>query len=106
MEENDFPHGSTHPAGRVTISIGVANCPVDATEQDRLVDCADAALYASKRAGRNGVTAYATGMELHPGRARGPRTTSRPEMPAVSAPATRSGSMPAVGGSGRGPTGS
>jgi diguanylate cyclase (GGDEF)-like protein len=107
VEENVFPHGSTQPTGRVTISIGVANWPVDATEQDRLVDCADAALYASKRAGRNGVTSYATGMELHPGRARGPRTTSRPELPAA-VPATRSGSMPAVGGGGRdrGPSGS
>ncbi len=54
----------------ITISGGIANLPVDATAWERLVDCADAALYASKRAGRNQVTCYAAGMELHPGRER------------------------------------
>jgi diguanylate cyclase (GGDEF)-like protein len=55
---------------RITVSVGVANLPVDATTQEKLVDCADAALYASKRAGRNRVMAYTAGMELHPGRER------------------------------------
>ncbi len=55
---------------RITISAGIANLPVDATSWERLVDCADAALYASKRAGRNQTTSYAQGMELHPGRER------------------------------------
>lgn len=109
VEENAFAHGGTQPTGRVTVSIGVANWPVDATEQDRLVDCADAALYASKRAGRNQVTAYATGMELHPGRARGPRTASRPELPATALPSPRTAShpeLPAAGTHGRGHGGS
>ncbi len=57
-------------ASKITVSVGVANLPVDATAQEKLVDCADAALYASKRAGRNQVTSYAPGMELHPGRER------------------------------------
>ena len=42
--------------GRITISIGVSNLPHDANEMDKLVDCADSALYASKRSGRNRLT--------------------------------------------------
>lgn len=61
----------TQPGGHITVSIGLASTPSDATTQDNLVDCADAALYASKRGGRNRVTAYEPGMELHPGRERG-----------------------------------
>jgi diguanylate cyclase (GGDEF)-like protein len=67
----------TQPTGHVTISIGVASFPLDASDQDTLVDCADSALYASKRGGRNKVSAYESGMEIHPGRERGPHT-SRP----------------------------
>jgi len=70
VEAAVFPHGKTLPDGRLTISVGVANLPVDATTLERLADCADAALYASKRGGRNTVTPYAQGMEQHPGRER------------------------------------
>ncbi|MFL5343228.1 MAG: diguanylate cyclase [Hyalangium sp.] len=66
---------ATQPTGHVTISIGVASFPEDASEQETLVDCVDAALYASKRGGRNKVSAYEPGMEIHPGRERGPHTT-------------------------------
>ncbi|HEX4803585.1 MAG TPA: sensor domain-containing diguanylate cyclase, partial [Myxococcaceae bacterium] len=52
----------------ITVSGGIANLPVDATAWERLIDCADAALYAAKRGGRNQVTCYAPGMELHPAR--------------------------------------
>jgi diguanylate cyclase (GGDEF)-like protein len=72
-----IPHREVQPDKRVTISVGVANLPIDATEQARLVDCADAALYASKRGGRNRCTAYAQGMEMHPGRERGPHAQRR-----------------------------
>ncbi len=68
----DSPYGRTQPTGRISISIGVATLPEHAGDQTRLVDCADAALYASKRGGRNRITVYASGMELHPGRERGP----------------------------------
>ncbi|MBN1210134.1 MAG: diguanylate cyclase [Myxococcaceae bacterium] len=62
----------SQPTGHVTISIGVACYPVDAADQETLVDCADSALYGSKRGGRNKVTPYEPGMEIHPGRERGP----------------------------------
>jgi diguanylate cyclase (GGDEF)-like protein len=62
----------TQPTGHITISIGVASYPLDASDQEMLVDCVDAALYASKRGGRNKVSAYEPGMEIHPGRERGP----------------------------------
>jgi diguanylate cyclase (GGDEF)-like protein len=65
----------TQPTGHITISIGVASFPLDAKEQETLVDCVDAALYASKRNGRNKVSAYEPGMEIHPGRERGPHAT-------------------------------
>ncbi|MDY7224796.1 GGDEF domain-containing protein [Hyalangium rubrum] len=68
---------ATQPGGHITISIGVSSFPVDATDQDTLVDCADSALYGSKRGGRNKVTPYEPGMEIHPGRERGPHS-SRP----------------------------
>lgn len=79
------------PTGKVTISVGVANLPVDAVELERLVDCADSALYASKRGGRDRVTAYAPGMEQHPGRERGPHATKRPTTgpPQAALPAKR-----------------
>jgi diguanylate cyclase (GGDEF)-like protein len=86
VEEAPLEHASTQPLGKVTISVGVANLPVDATALELLVDCADSALYASKRAGRNKVTPYAQGMELHPGRERGPHAARRrhsTEVPAV-----------------------
>ncbi len=73
---------ASQPGGHVTVSIGVATFPLDASTQDALVDCADSALYASKRGGRNRVTAYEPGMELHPGRERGlPRPPEAPEAP-------------------------
>lgn len=87
VEETTFEHGAVQPGGRVTISVGVATLPTDATEQARLVDAADSALYASKRGGRNRVTGFAPGMEQHPGRERGPFAQRKRtgEIPAVKA---------------------
>ncbi len=87
VEEAPIEHREAQPEGKVTISVGVANLPIDATEVGNLVDCADSALYASKRGGRNRVTGYAAGMEVHPGRERGPFAQKRRitgEIPAVS----------------------
>jgi diguanylate cyclase (GGDEF)-like protein len=86
VEEAPIEEGTSQPTGRITISIGVSNLPGDAKELGKLVDCADAALYASKRGGRNLATSYEPGMELHPGRERGPNAAKRRitgEQPAV-----------------------
>jgi len=64
-----IPHGASE-AGRVTISVGVAVFPDDGRDLGALIDGADAALYAAKRAGRNAVRAHETGMRGHPGRRR------------------------------------
>ena len=77
VENAPIEHREVQPEGKVTISVGVANLPIDAVEQGMLVDCADSALYASKRDGRNKVTSYAVGMEMHPGRERGPNAQKR-----------------------------
>ncbi|MEW5737430.1 MAG: diguanylate cyclase [Myxococcota bacterium] len=77
VEESPCEHAKAQPGGKVTISIGVANLPGDAAERGRLVDCADSALYASKRGGRNKTTAYQPGMELDPTRQRGPHAQRR-----------------------------
>ncbi|HEX8819021.1 MAG TPA: diguanylate cyclase, partial [Archangium sp.] len=78
----------TQPSGHITVSIGVATMPDDSLTQDNLVDCADSALYASKRGGRNRVTSYEPGMEQHPGRERG---ISRPSEPSVPTPSVAKG---------------
>ena len=84
IAEGNLEHGKTQPGGKVTISVGLATLPLDATEQTRLVDCADSALYASKRGGRDKVTAYQPGMEAEPTRQRGPRARERSgEQPAL-----------------------
>ncbi|MGA9525442.1 MAG: diguanylate cyclase [Myxococcaceae bacterium] len=77
VEEAPIPEGRMQPLGRITISIGVATLPEDARTLEHLIDCADAALYASKRGGRNLTTAFVAGMEQHPGRERGPHAARR-----------------------------
>jgi diguanylate cyclase (GGDEF)-like protein len=57
VEQTDFEFGARQPLGRVTISGGVATYPEDALASTELVRLADEALYASKKAGRNRVTA-------------------------------------------------
>jgi diguanylate cyclase (GGDEF)-like protein len=50
-----FPHGDEQPGGKLTVSVGVAAMPDDAQTSAALLDAADSALYAAKRAGRNRV---------------------------------------------------
>ncbi len=95
VADSPIDHREVQPGGRVTISVGVSNLPIDATEQHRLVDCADAALYASKRGGRDKVTAYAPGMEMHPGRERGPHAQKK--RPSGEYPLPAPDSTPATG---------
>jgi diguanylate cyclase (GGDEF)-like protein len=53
LAEYPFPHGNEQPGGAVTVSVGVAAFPEDATQPEALVRAADAALYRAKAAGRN-----------------------------------------------------
>jgi len=63
LAQHEFPasrvdsqdSGATH---RITISIGVAAFPDDATDPIQLVELADSALYRAKRSGRNRVCSY------------------------------------------------
>ena len=50
-----FSNGPGPLNERVTVSVGLAFFPRDATDQRVLVECADSALYAAKRGGRNQV---------------------------------------------------
>jgi diguanylate cyclase (GGDEF)-like protein/PAS domain S-box-containing protein len=55
IEQIELPHEGS-PMGRVTVSVGVAGCvPRRSGEYAQLVAVADAALYDSKRGGRNAV---------------------------------------------------
>ena len=69
VERAAIPHG-TSEAGRVTISVGVAVFPDDGQDLGALIDAADSALFAAKRAGRNAVRAHEAGMRAHPDRRR------------------------------------
>jgi diguanylate cyclase (GGDEF)-like protein len=72
-----FEHGAGLPGGHVTISVGVACFPDDARDLATVIDCADAALFAAKRKGRDTVVAYAPGMRENPARRRDIRVTSQ-----------------------------
>ena len=53
VEETKIPGEEILPGGRLTISLGLAAYPDDASDPTGLVQAADAALYAAKRKGRN-----------------------------------------------------
>jgi diguanylate cyclase (GGDEF)-like protein len=58
IEDEPFPHREKQPAGKVSISGGIATFPGDGAGVLELIQRADEALYKSKKAGRNRVTAY------------------------------------------------
>jgi diguanylate cyclase (GGDEF)-like protein len=59
VERRDFECGRGLGSVNITISIGVAAFPADATTAEDLLDAADAAVYAAKARGRNRVEAAA-----------------------------------------------
>jgi len=58
LEDTKFfaPDGITNI--NITISLGVASFPEDATEEQKIIECADEALYRAKNSGRNRVIVY------------------------------------------------
>lgn len=53
IENYPFPRRQAQPLGKVTVSIGVATFPEDATTDKKLLEAADRALYQAKADGRN-----------------------------------------------------
>jgi diguanylate cyclase (GGDEF)-like protein len=56
--ENPFTGSVAEPGERLTISVGIATFPGDASSARELVDISDKALYRSKEGGRNRVVAW------------------------------------------------
>jgi len=84
MAEHSFPVTRLDdPAGetthRITISIGVAAFPDDATDPIHLVELADSALYRAKRSGRNRICAYRPSLAVTEGPL--PSRRGAPEQP-------------------------
>lgn len=55
IHQHTFFGMETQPLGKITVSIGIATFPDDAKSAEELIELADQAMYASKRAGRNQV---------------------------------------------------
>ena len=53
VEEHNFDGEEKQPNGTLTVSMGIAIYPDDATGDDELIRLADQALYSAKRDGRN-----------------------------------------------------
>lgn len=58
VEKTYFEHEEIQPGGKVTVSIGVASMPTDATTHQDLMNKSDMALYKAKHDGRNRVRVY------------------------------------------------
>jgi two-component system cell cycle response regulator len=72
VAEHEFPitrreSPDTQTTHRITISIGVAAYPDDATDPIHLVELADSALYRAKRSGRNQICAYRPSLAMTEG---------------------------------------
>jgi diguanylate cyclase (GGDEF)-like protein len=55
VENHIFPEASTLQLSNITVSIGIAFCPTDATKADDLIEKADYMLYRAKKSGKNQV---------------------------------------------------
>jgi diguanylate cyclase (GGDEF)-like protein len=58
IASHEFAFGFDQPLGVISVSGGVAECPVDGNDAATLVRAADEALYLAKRSGRNRVLAH------------------------------------------------
>jgi diguanylate cyclase (GGDEF)-like protein len=58
IEAHPFAHEEDQPGGTLTVSLGIATCPADATDAGGLIRCADSAMYVAKNRGKNQVHLY------------------------------------------------
>jgi diguanylate cyclase (GGDEF)-like protein len=58
IADTSFPGRRPDETAHITVSVGIADHPAQAADADGLVGCADAALYAAKRHGKNRVEVY------------------------------------------------
>ncbi len=58
VKDHHFPFEEEQPEGNLTISIGVASFPADASDGEELIQRSDQALYFAKREGRDRVSLY------------------------------------------------
>ncbi len=56
-----IPGAARQPLGRLTVSVGVAVCPDDASTAEALLEAADVALYRAKKSGRDAVVVSGAG---------------------------------------------
>ena len=61
----DLELSADNPTHLVTMSLGVANYPVDAKSTDDLIRCADRAMYIAKARGKNQVQLYGANRRAH-----------------------------------------
>jgi diguanylate cyclase (GGDEF)-like protein len=61
----DLELSADDPLHRVTISLGVANYPIDAVNPDDLIRCADRAMYIAKARGKDQVQLYGANRRAH-----------------------------------------
>ena len=64
VENHVFKGEETQPGGKLTVSIGVASFPDDATDEVELLRLADQALYKAKEEGRNRVIIIDTSLKV------------------------------------------
>ena len=62
VADTAFANESVQPLGKITVSVGAASLPIDASDSTDLIYKADTALYAAKHAGRNCVRQYSPEM--------------------------------------------
>ncbi len=65
VQDHVFPFEEDQPGGNLTVSMGVAGFPEDASESEELIDNADRALYRAKLSGRNRVCLYDPRQDSH-----------------------------------------
>lgn len=58
VETTYYAGGKNQPLGKVTLSAGIAEFPIDASNEEELIVSADKALYHAKQTGRNKVVMY------------------------------------------------